>query len=59
MAVPKRKTGKQKTRQRRASAWRITPCAKSLWPHCHQTKLPHIVCPNSGRYHGPQAVEVE
>jgi large subunit ribosomal protein L32 len=59
MAVPKRKTGKQKTRQRRASAWRIEAPAKSVCPRCHETKLPHIVCGNCGWYHGRQAVQVE
>jgi large subunit ribosomal protein L32 len=59
MAVPKRKTPKAKTRQRRASAWRASAPARSLCPHCHQTKLPHIVCANCGWYGGRQAVEVE
>jgi large subunit ribosomal protein L32 len=58
MAVPKRKTSKAKSRSRRASNWRAEPPAKSLCPHCHQTKLPHIVCSNCGWYKGRQAVEV-
>jgi large subunit ribosomal protein L32 len=58
MAVPKRKTSKAKSHSRRASNWRLEPPARSLCPHCHKTKLPHIVCPNCGWYGGRQAVEV-
>lgn len=58
MAVPKRKTSKAKSRSRRASNWRLTPAAHSLCPHCHHSKLPHIVCPNCGWYGGRQAIEV-
>ena len=28
--------------ERRASAWRASPPARSLCPHCHQTKLPDV-----------------
>jgi large subunit ribosomal protein L32 len=58
MAVPKRKTSKAKSRSRRASNWRLTAPAKSTCPHCHQSKLPHVVCPNCGWYGGRQAMEV-
>ena len=40
-------------------AWRVVRYGPSLCPHCHQTKLPHVVCPNCGWYGGRQAVEVE
>ncbi|MGH8999804.1 MAG: 50S ribosomal protein L32 [Acidimicrobiia bacterium] len=59
MAVPKRKTGKAKTRTRRASAWRIATPAHSVCPRCRESKLPHVVCPNCGWYHGRQALEVD
>lgn len=59
MAVPKRKTGKAKSRSRRASAWRLEPAAHSLCPRCRTSKLPHVVCPNCGWYHGRQALEVD
>jgi len=48
-----------KSRTRRASNWRVSAPARSVCPHCHQTKLPHVVCPNCGWYGGRQAVEVE
>ena len=57
MPVPKRRTPRAKTRQRRASSWRLAPPARSECPQCHQTKLPHVVCPNCGWYGGRQAVE--
>ena len=47
MAVPNRKTPKAKSRTRRASAWRVSAPARSVCPHCHQTKLPHVICPGN------------
>ncbi|HEX2737574.1 MAG TPA: 50S ribosomal protein L32 [Acidimicrobiia bacterium] len=59
MAVPKRKTPRAKTRQRRASSWRLTAPPRSLCPNCGSTKLPHTVCGNCGWYRGRQVVEVD
>jgi large subunit ribosomal protein L32 len=59
MAVPKKKTSKAKSRSRRASNWRLGPPPRSECPHCHQAKLPHVVCGNCGWYHGRQAIDVE
>jgi large subunit ribosomal protein L32 len=58
MAVPKRKTSRAKTRSRRANAWRLDTPPRSVCPHCHQSKLPHVVCSNCGWYGGRQAIEV-
>jgi large subunit ribosomal protein L32 len=58
MAVPKKKTSKAHSRSRRASAWRLGPPARSICPHCHNAKLPHVVCPHCGWYKGRQAVDV-
>lgn len=58
MAVPKKKTSKAKSRSRRASAWTLEAPARSVCPHCHQAKLPHVVCPSCGWYKGRQAIEV-
>jgi large subunit ribosomal protein L32 len=58
MAVPKRKTTRQKRDQRRAH-WKAQPPTYSECPQCHQPKLPHRVCGNCGYYGGRQAVEVE
>ena len=59
MAVPKRKTPRAKTRQRRASSWRLRAPARSLCPNCGAVKVPHVVCGNCGHYRGRQAIEVE
>jgi large subunit ribosomal protein L32 len=59
MAVPKRKTPRAKTRQRRASSWRLSAPARSLCPNCGAVKVPHVVCGNCGHYRGRQAIEVE
>jgi large subunit ribosomal protein L32 len=58
MAVPKKKTSKSKSRSRRASAWTLSVPARSTCPQCHETKLPHVVCPNCGWYGGRQAIDL-
>jgi large subunit ribosomal protein L32 len=58
VATPKKKTPKQKTRQR-AAHWKTSPSTYSECPQCHQAKLPHRVCGNCGYYAGRQAIEVE
>ena len=59
MAVPKRKTPRAKTRQRRASNWRLAAPARSTCPNCGAVKQPHIVCGNCGWYGGRQVIDVE
>ena len=57
MAVPKKKTSKSKSRSRRASAWTLRAPARQYLPPVPAGKLPHVVCPHCGWYHGRQAVE--
>ncbi|MDA8037563.1 MAG: 50S ribosomal protein L32 [Actinomycetota bacterium] len=59
MAVPKKKTSKSKSRSRRAAAWSLKAPARSVCPQCRRAKLPHVVCPHCGWYHGRQAIEVD
>ena len=59
MAVPKKKTSKRKTRQRRASSWKLAAPPRSVCPQCAKAKLPHVVCPNCGWYGGRQAIDVD
>jgi large subunit ribosomal protein L32 len=59
MAVPKRKTPRAKTRQRRASNWTLDRAARSTCPTCGATKLPHVVCGNCGTYRGRQVINVD
>lgn len=56
MAVPKRRTSKQRKRTRRAH-WKATPPTLSTCPQCHQPKLSHRVCDNCGYYKGRVVVE--
>ena len=59
MAVPKKKTSKAKGRSRQAANWRLSRPSRSLCPRCGVVKVPHVVCPTCGWYHGRQAVEVD
>lgn len=59
MAVPKRKTSRQKHRSRNAQ-WKGSAKAPSLveCPQCHEMKRPHHVCPKCGSYDGREVIEV-
>lgn len=59
MAVPKRKTSKSKRDMRRASAQVLTKATIVECPQCHETKLPHRVCPSCGYYKNREAMSVE
>lgn len=59
MAVPKRKTSRQRTHTRKSANMRLDAPASSLCPNCGAAKLPHIVCGNCGWYRGRIAIEVE
>ncbi len=59
MAVPKRKTSKAKTRQRKAANMKMMAPGLSTCPQCHEPKLPHRVCPNCNYYNGKEVVESE
>lgn len=59
MAVPKKKMSKARTRNRRASAWRLERPSRSICPRCNHVKLPHTVCSSCGWYKGRQAIEVD
>lgn len=37
----------------------MKPPALSVCPNCHETKLPHRVCPHCGFYKGRPAIRVE
>ena len=52
MAVPKRKTSKQRRNKRRASSYRLNKATVVECPNCHEAKLPHRVCPSCGFYNG-------
>ncbi|TYO97407.1 50S ribosomal protein L32 [Desulfallas thermosapovorans] len=58
MGVPKRKSSKQRKRQRRAN-WKIEAPELIKCPQCHELVVPHRVCPDCGYYKGREAVAVK
>ncbi len=59
MAVPKRKTSKQRKNKRRASSYRLNKATISECPQCHEPKQPHRICGNCGYYKNREAIVVE
>jgi large subunit ribosomal protein L32 len=53
MPNPKRRHSKTRGRLRRTHD-ALKPQAVSTCSQCHETKPPHIVCPNCGYYRGRQ-----
>jgi large subunit ribosomal protein L32 len=58
MAVPKRKTSRQRRDTRRSSHPGAAPSVSEC-PQCHSPKLSHRVCPNCGMYNGRQVLKIE
>ncbi|KKQ93212.1 MAG: 50S ribosomal protein L32 [candidate division CPR2 bacterium GW2011_GWC1_39_9] len=57
MAVPKKKTSKSRTKNRRshhALSLELTTCSQ-----CKGVKIPHIICPSCGYYGGKAAKEIK
>jgi large subunit ribosomal protein L32 len=73
VAVPKRKTSKERKRKRRTHQGIAMPnvpkqgkvraesgrSSRFFCPDCNQPKEPHAICPNCGSYGGKQMVDVE
>ncbi|SHG96008.1 large subunit ribosomal protein L32 [Anaerosphaera aminiphila DSM 21120] len=59
MAVPKRKTSKQRRNKRRASSYRLNKVTLVECPNCHETKMPHRVCPSCGYYDGKEVIAMD
>ena len=55
MAVPKRKTSKQR-KHTRAANWEAPTLVKC--PQCGELKVPHQVCGKCGYYKGVEVVKV-
>ncbi len=55
MAVPKFRTSRAKGRARRTHQKLVAPAVMEC-PHCHETKLPHRVCPHCGFYNGIEVI---
>lgn len=58
MAVPKKRTSKERKHLRRAN-WKLALPGISECPQCHKPKLSHRVCKNCGYYNGKQVVKTE
>ena len=58
MAVPKKKSSKMRTRQRKA-AWKVEAPTISKCSRCQAPRLPHRACPECGNYRGREIVEIE
>ncbi|HEV2495381.1 MAG TPA: 50S ribosomal protein L32 [Terriglobia bacterium] len=58
MPNPKRRHSKARRNRRRAHDF-LTAHSMAECPHCHEAKLPHLVCPHCGYYRGREAVLVK
>ncbi|MGD8322588.1 MAG: 50S ribosomal protein L32 [Gemmatimonadota bacterium] len=58
MAVPKKRTSKQRKRKRRTH-YKADPVATSTCPKCGDPKVPHRVCPSCGYYGGKPVLEID
>ncbi len=56
MAVPKKKSSRMRTRQRK-SAWKVARPTLAACPRCKEPKLPHRACRSCGTYNGREVVE--
>lgn len=58
MAVPKKRTSKQRKRKRRTH-FKAQPVPVQGCPKCGDAKAPHRVCPSCGHYGDAPVLEVE
>lgn len=58
MAVPKRKTSKQR-RNTRAANWKLTAPNLSECSHCHELIESHKVCSHCGFYDGKKVLDIK
>ena len=59
MAVPKKKTSKQRRNKRRSSVWKLDPPNLVLCPKCGEYKLQHRVCKACGTYNGREVLKIK
>ncbi len=57
MAVPKRKTSKQRKRKRRTH-WKLVSPNRDRCSHCSAPRQPHRVCPECGHYGEHPVIEI-
>ena len=59
MGVPKRKSSKQRGRQRRAANVNLEAPNLVKCPQCHELVVPHRVCSGCGFYKNKEVVAVK
>ncbi len=59
MAVPKRKTSRQRRDKRRSSVWKLETPMLVKCPQCGELKVPHRVCGSCGFYNGKEVIKKE
>jgi len=59
MGVPKRKSSKQRGRQRRAANANLEAPTLVKCPQCHELNVSHRVCPGCGYYKNKEVVAVK
>ena len=58
MAVPKKRTSKQRKRKRRTH-YKAEPVTVNACPKCGDPRMPHRICPSCGHYNDTAVVQVE
>jgi large subunit ribosomal protein L32 len=58
MAVPKRRTSKQRKRKRRTHD-KAEATANQACPRCGDPRRPHRVCPNCGYYRDREVIRID
>jgi large subunit ribosomal protein L32 len=59
MSLPKRRTSRARSRQRRAANMRLTVPTLVECGNCGNRIMPHRVCPKCGYYRGKQVLKPE
>ena len=58
MAVPKKRTSKQRKRKRRTH-YKAEPVTVGTCPKCGDPKVPHRICPSCGYYRDVAVLQIE
>ncbi len=58
MPNPKRRHSRTRGRKRRTN-WKLSAPNVVDCPHCHQSRLPHHICPHCGYYNGRRVIDVK
>ncbi len=59
MAVPKKKTSKQRRNLRRSSVWKLDTPNLVACSKCGELKLQHRVCKACGTYNGREVLKIK